>query len=69
MVLIATATSSIQFNRKLNQNQKFKPYIGILDEASQASWGYAYCFLTQNIQKMVLIGDDKQLAPTVISQN
>lgn len=50
-------------------NQKFKPFIGILDEASQASWADTYCYLVKGVQKMVFIGDDKQLTPTVISQN
>lgn len=50
-------------------HQKFHPHIGILDEASQSTWADTYCYLTRGIQKFVLIGDDKQLEPTIISQN
>jgi superfamily I DNA and/or RNA helicase len=50
-------------------DQRFWPNIAILDEASQASWADTYCFLGRRVQKMVFIGDDKQLSPTVISQN
>jgi superfamily I DNA and/or RNA helicase len=43
--------------------------VGILDEASQATYGDSYCFLGRSVQKMVFVGDDKQLPPTVISQD
>ena len=68
-ILIVTTTSALKLDHRLGENQKFKPFIGILDEASQASWADAYCFLNKSVQKMVFIGDDKQLTPTVISQN
>jgi superfamily I DNA and/or RNA helicase len=45
------------------------PNIGILDEAAQVSWADAYCFLVRGMSKVVFVGDDKQLSPTVISQN
>jgi len=67
--VIITTTSALKFDHKLDEDQKFKPYVGILDEASQASWADTYCFLVRGVQKMIFIGDDKQLAPTVISQN
>ena len=52
-VVIVTTTSAIKLDHKLDDNQKFKPFIAILDEASQASWADTYCFLNKNIQKMV----------------
>lgn len=61
--------SANKFDAKLNASQKFYPTIGILDEASQSTWADTYCFLTKGIQKLVLVGDNKQLSPTVISQN
>lgn len=68
-VVIVTTVSTVQLSKRLKEYQKFKPYIGILDEASQASWADTYCFLCQGIEKFVLSGDEKQLPPTVISQN
>ena len=40
-----------------------------MDEAAQASWADACCFLIRNVQKMVFIGDENQLTPTVISND
>ena len=68
-VVIITTTSAVKLDYKLEKNQKFKPFIGILDQASQASWADSYSFLNKGVQKMVFIGDDKQLTPTVVSQN
>ena len=68
-IVISTSVSATKLSNKLAEHQKFKPFIGILDEASQATWADTYCFLCHNIQKIVFVGDDKQLAPTVISQN
>ena len=48
-VVIVTTVSANKLDQKLSENQKFKPYIGILDEASQASWADTYCFLCQGI--------------------
>ncbi len=68
-VVIITTTSAVKLDYKLEKDQKFKPFIGILDQASQASWADSYSFLNKGVQKMVFIGDDKQLTPTVVSQN
>lgn len=68
-IVIVTTTSATKLDNKLDESQRFRPLIGVLDEASQASWADSYCFLNKGVQKMVFIGDEKQLAPTVISQN
>ena len=68
-VVLITTTSAVKLDYKLEKDQKFKPFIGILDQASQASWADSYSFLNKGVQKMVFIGDDKQLTPTVVSQN
>jgi superfamily I DNA and/or RNA helicase len=68
-VVIVTTISTDKLDKKLKEEQTFKPYIGILDESSQASWANTYCFLVKEIKKFVLAGDDKQLSPVVISQS
>ena len=68
-VVICTTVSASKINAKLDHHQKFYPSVGILDEASQSTWADTFCFLTRGIQKMVLVGDEKQLAPTIISNN
>lgn len=68
-IVIATTTSSTKMDTGLPKSSQFKPYIGILDEAAQASWADACCFLIRNIEKMVFIGDENQLSPTVISND
>ena len=48
---------------------EFSPDVAILDQASQASWGDTLCYVNLDIERFVLVGDDKQLDPTVISQD
>ncbi len=60
-----TITTTIN-SFKIYKYTQFKPDVGILDEAAQASWTDTYGFLTFGIKRMVFVGDQKQLAPTVI---
>lgn len=40
-----------------------------MDEASQSSCSDTLCFLAMDVKKLVLVGDEKQLDPTVLSND
>lgn len=61
---IALTTTTNSF--KLRSYTNYKPEIGILDEAAQASISDCYGFLSFGINRIICVGDEKQLAPTVI---
>ncbi len=54
---------------KLYKYTGFRPDIGIIDEAAQASWTDTYGFLAFGVTRMVFVGDEKQLRPTVIGDS
>ncbi len=64
-VIISTTVNS----SKLSRYTEFKPDVGIIDEAAQASWTDTYGFLVFGVTRMVFLGDDKQLRPTVIGDS
>ncbi|CAM5999876.1 unnamed protein product [Sphagnum balticum] len=68
-IVVATTVSAAYINAKIKSNDYFLPDVAILDEASQASWADTFCFLKHEVSRMVLVGDENQLDPTVISQN
>jgi len=61
-IIIVTTVSAAKI-------QGISPDVAIIDEASQAAWADTYCYFKYPIKRMVLVGDDKQLDPTVISQD
>lgn len=65
-IMISTTINAYNVNKYIDANCQFRPDVGIVDEAAQASWGDGYIFLSMGIKRMVLVGDEKQLAPTVI---
>jgi superfamily I DNA and/or RNA helicase len=68
-IILTTTVSSVTINKKINDPDfRFIPNAVILDEAAQASWSDTLCFLTYGANRLVLVGDENQLDPTVISQ-
>lgn len=52
-IIISTTINSF----KLYEHSPFKPDVGIMDEAAQASWTDTYGFLTFGVKRMVFVGD------------
>ena len=69
LIVIATTVKAKSLNAKLSQEYHFRPKVAILDEASQSSCSDTLCYLKLDVEKLVLVGDDKQLNPTVISND
>lgn len=75
-ILITTTVLSYKIHEKVGNKlgskteryRSYRPNVTILDEASQATWADTLCFLSFNPDRMVLVGDEQQLDPTVISQ-
>ncbi len=61
-IVISTTINSF----KLYEHNGFRPTVAIMDEAAQASWTDTYGFLAFGVERMVFVGDEKQLKPTVI---
>lgn len=68
-IVVATTVKSKSINAKLSPQQQFRPQVAILDEASQSSCSDTLCYLKLDVEKLILVGDDKQLNPTVISND
>jgi superfamily I DNA and/or RNA helicase len=68
-IMLSTTVSTVKINEHQLKDNYFLPDIGILDEAAQAFWYDPICFLNMGVKKLVLVGDERQLTPTVISQN
>ena len=64
-VVISTTINS----SKLCKYTQFRPDVGIIDEAAQASWTDTYGFLAFGVTRMVFLGDEKQLRPIVIGDS
>jgi superfamily I DNA and/or RNA helicase len=64
-VVVCTTVNSF----KLYEYTEFRPGVGVVDEAAQASWADSYGFLAFGVRRMVFVGDEKQLAPTVIGDS
>lgn len=52
-IIVSTTINSF----KLYEYSPFKPDVGIMDEAAQASWTDTYGFLAFGVKKMVFVGD------------
>lgn len=42
---------------------EFKPHVAIFDEAAQSKIPDAYCVLSLDIKRLILIGDQQQMTP------
>jgi regulator of nonsense transcripts 1 len=69
LIVIATTVKAKSLNAKLSPEYHFKPRVAILDEAAQSSCSDTLCYLKLDVDKLILVGDDKQLNPTVISND
>ena len=54
-VSIVISTTINSFN--LYEYSPFRPDVGIMDEAAQASWTDTYGFLSFGVKRMVFVGD------------
>ncbi len=52
-IVISTTINSF----KIQKYTDYRPEVGIIDEAAQASWVDTYGFLTFGISRMVFVGD------------
>jgi superfamily I DNA and/or RNA helicase len=52
-IVISTTINSF----KLYEYSPFRPDVGIMDEAAQASWTDTYGFLSFGVKRMVFVGD------------
>lgn len=68
-IIVSTTVKSKKINHKLSYDGHFNPDVAILDEASQSSCSDTLCFLAMDVKKLVLVGDEKQLDPTVVSND
>jgi superfamily I DNA and/or RNA helicase len=69
LIVVATTVKAKSLNKKLLPQYHFRPHVAILDEASQSSCSDTLCYLKLDVEKLILVGDDKQLNPTVISND
>lgn len=68
-IIVATTVRAKSINAKLQEGYEFKPDVAILDEASQSSCSDTLCYLKLDVERLILVGDEKQLNPTVISND
>ena len=66
-IIVSTTVSIASIREVLRVD--YSPDVVILDEASQATWGDSLCFINLDPERGVLVGDERQLDPTVISQD
>lgn len=55
--MIANSSKAADLNRYQPENMKFRPYLAIFDEAAQSTILDAYCILSMDIRRLILIGD------------
>lgn len=63
---IALTTTIHSLNLRSFTN--YKPEIGIVDEAAQATLGNCYRFLSFGINQLICVGDEKQLEPFLLEK-
>lgn len=63
--MVTNSSKAADLNRYQPEGKRFKPHLAIFDEAAQSTLADAYCILSLDIKRLILIGDLNQLTSEV----